>query len=68
MLFAGDRLPISDDVQVMREDLLTAAELGANGVVMGMLTQEGDVDAGRLSDFMLLCRSLVRTDWSMVTS
>lgn len=50
----------------MREDLLTAAELGANGVVMGMLSREGDVDAGRLSDFMLLCRSLVGTDWSMV--
>ena len=46
-------------VQVMREDLLSAAELGVDGVVAGMLTQEGDVDASQLSDFMLLCRSLV---------
>ncbi|BDA50136.1 Copper homeostasis protein CutC [Coccomyxa sp. Obi] len=54
----GDFLYSTQELLVMREDLLTAAELGVNGVVMGMLTQEGDVDAGRLSDFMLLCRSL----------
>ncbi len=46
-------------LQVIRDDLLTAAELGVDGVVAGMLTREGDVDAGQLSDIMLLCRSLV---------
>ncbi|KAK9903345.1 hypothetical protein WJX75_003403 [Coccomyxa subellipsoidea] len=54
----GDFLYTTQELLVMREDLLSAAELGVDGVVAGMLTQEGDVDASQLSDFMLLCRSL----------
>jgi len=44
----------------MREDLLSAAEMGVDGVVAGMLNDEGDVDAGHLSELMFLCRTLVR--------
>lgn len=47
-------------MQVMREDLATAADLGADGVVAGMLTREGDVDTETLSEFLYLCKTMVR--------
>ena len=46
-------------MQVMREDIILAAELGANGVVAGVLTREGEVHVPQLSELLLLCRSLV---------
>ena len=45
-------------VQVMREDINSAAELGADGIVAGMLTREGEIDVAQLSEILLLCRSL----------
>ena len=44
---------------MMREDIISAAELGANGVVAGVLTREGEVHESQLSDILFLCRSLV---------
>lgn len=46
-------------VQVMREDIISAAELGANGIVAGVLTREGEVHVTQLSELLVLCRSLV---------
>lgn len=46
-------------MQVMREDITAAAELGANGIVAGVLTREGEVHVPQLSELILLCRSLV---------
>lgn len=34
----------ADEIAVMRRDLRTAVELGAHGVVVGVLTADGDVD------------------------
>ena len=48
-------------LQVMREDIMFAAELGADGVVAGVLTREGEIDTAQLSELLFLCRSLVRT-------
>ena len=47
-------------MQVMREDIVSAAELGADGVVTGVLTREGEIDTAQLSELLFLCRSLVR--------
>ena len=38
---------------------MSAAELGANGIVAGVLTREGEVDVPQLSELLLLCRGLV---------
>lgn len=46
-------------MQVMRKDIVCAASLGADGVVAGMLTREGEIDVAQLSELLLLCRSLV---------
>ena len=45
--------------QVMRQDILMCAQLGVDGVVLGMLTQNGDVDATQLSEFIALCSAQV---------
>lgn len=42
-----DFLYSDDELEVMRHDVQVARELGADGVVIGCLTAEGRVDAGR---------------------
>jgi copper homeostasis protein len=44
---AGDFLYSDDEFSVMRDDIATAAEAGANGVVFGLLTADGDIDVDR---------------------
>ncbi|CAL5222023.1 g4313 [Coccomyxa viridis] len=55
---AGDFLYDEQELLVMREDITAAAELGANGIVAGVLTREGEVHVPQLSELILLCRSL----------
>lgn len=40
----GDFLYTAEEVQIMAEDIRIAKQLGADGVVIGALTQNGDVD------------------------
>lgn len=40
----GDFLYTENDLQLMKEDILIAKEVGADGVVTGALTEEGEVD------------------------
>lgn len=54
------RLRRSQPAQVMREDVANSARLGANGVVLGVLTRDGDVDVAQLRDFLQLCQAQVR--------
>jgi copper homeostasis protein len=42
----------------MREDIRLAKDLGANGVVLGCLTADGDIDRARTEEFIRLARPL----------
>jgi copper homeostasis protein len=46
------------ELAVMREDVLTAKRLGADGVVIGCLTAEGDVDLARTQELIGLARPM----------
>ena len=41
---AGDFVYRADEIAIMRDDLRLAAEAGADGVVLGLLTADGEVD------------------------
>lgn len=46
------------ELAVMREDILTAKRLGADGVVIGCLTADGDVDRARTRELIELARPM----------
>jgi copper homeostasis protein len=54
----GDFLYSEDELEVMREDIRMAKDLGADGVVLGCLTAEGDIDRGRTEELIRLARPL----------
>jgi copper homeostasis protein len=54
----GDFCYTDTELAVMREDLLTAKRLGANGVVFGLLNPDGTVDRERTQEFIALARPL----------
>ena len=54
----GDFLYTDEEVEVMVSDIIAARECGADGVVIGALTREGDVD-------MTVCRRLVEAAGEM---
>ena len=54
----GDFLYDADELMVMREDIRMAREFGADGVVFGCLTPEGDIDRERTAEFIALARPL----------
>jgi copper homeostasis protein len=46
----GDFVYTDDEFEIMKRDVAVAKELGADGVVVGILTPEGEVDAIRLAE------------------
>ena len=46
----GDFVYTDDEFEIMKRDIAVAKELGADGVVIGILTGEGEVDADRLAE------------------
>ncbi|HTL57523.1 MAG TPA: copper homeostasis protein CutC [Candidatus Limnocylindrales bacterium] len=54
----GDFLYDEHEMEVMREDIRVAKELGADGVVIGCLTAEGDIDIARTQKLVSLARPL----------
>lgn len=46
------------EFEVMKQDIALAKEAGADGVVIGLLTPEGDVDAPRTAELIALARPL----------
>jgi copper homeostasis protein len=51
---AGDFVFFPDDVKIMAKDIAVAKEFGADGVVIGALTADGEVDAGQLSELIAM--------------
>jgi copper homeostasis protein len=54
----GDFLYDDHEVEVMREDIRVAKELGADGVVFGCLTPEGEIDQALTRELAALARPL----------
>lgn len=54
----GDFLYSEEEMEVMREDVRLAKELGANGVVIGCLTAQGEIDIERTRELIALARPL----------
>ena len=54
----GDFLYSDAEFAVMREDVRVAKELGADGVVLGLLTAAGEIDASRTRELIALARPL----------
>lgn len=51
---AGDFVYTDDEIEIMSKDIAVAKEFGVDGVVIGALTAEGDVDALRLSELITM--------------
>ena len=51
---AGDFVYSADEVLIMQKDIAVAKEFGVDGVVIGALTAEGDVDAGVMSELIAM--------------
>ncbi len=54
----GDFLYSSEEIAVMRDDIQIAADLGATGIVLGMLDENGAVDSKRLLPLIQLAQNL----------
>jgi copper homeostasis protein len=52
----GDFIFDDDEFVIMRADIETAKVLGADGVVIGVLTADGEIDAKRTGDLLSLGR------------
>ena len=55
---AGDFLYSDDDLQIMRDDIVLAAEAGVDGVVFGLVTVDGDIDVERTKSLVALSRPM----------
>jgi copper homeostasis protein len=54
----GDFLYSDHELGIMRRDIEAAKELGADGVVLGILDEDGNIDAHRTSELVQLARPL----------
>lgn len=54
----GDFLYSEDELAVMREDIALAAQCGVDGVALGVLTADGDVDVKRTHELLELARPM----------
>ena len=54
----GDFLYDSPELEVMREDIRMAKDLGADGVVLGCLTAAGEIDQERTAELVGLARPM----------
>jgi copper homeostasis protein len=55
---AGDFLYSGEDFAVMREDVVVAAESGADGIALGLLNSDGEIDVERTRELVELARPM----------
>jgi copper homeostasis protein len=58
---AGDFCYSAEEIETMEQDVLAAKQLGANGVVLGILTPDGEIDVERTRHLVQLARPLETT-------
>jgi len=58
---AGDFLYSSDEYEIMRQDVLTAKQLGVHGVVLGVLRENGTIDIDRTRSLIEIARPMQMT-------
>src|SRR5689334_14229162 len=54
----GDFLYDEHEIEIMREDIRIAKDLGADGIVIGCLTAQGEIDKTRTQELISLARPL----------
>ena len=57
----GDFCYSAEEFETMEQDVLTAKRLGANGIVFGILTDDGEVDLARTRHLVQMARPLKST-------
>jgi copper homeostasis protein len=57
----GDFCYTAEEFETMKKDVLMAKQLGANGIVVGILQEDGDVDIGRTRCLVEMARPLKTT-------
>jgi copper homeostasis protein len=57
----GDFCYSAAEYEAMEQDVLTAKQLGANGIVVGILKQDGDIDVARTCHLIEIARPLKTT-------
>ena len=57
----GDFLYSEDEFRVMKEDVMFLKENGADGIVFGILTADGDIDVERSKEIITMARPLLVT-------
>jgi copper homeostasis protein len=57
----GDFCYSAAEFEAMEQDVLTAKQLGANGIVFGILKEDGDIDVARTSHLIEIARPLKST-------
>jgi copper homeostasis protein len=55
---AGDFVYSDDEIEIMSKDIAVAKEFGVDGVVIGALTADGEVDAARTAELIAIASPL----------
>lgn len=58
---AGDFYYSADEFEVMKRDIVLAKQLGANGVALGILSADANVDTARTTELVALARPMAVT-------